>query len=48
MPSNSPDAAAPLLRKVHHVRKQLLTLSAQLLGTEKEVALLLERAVKVS
>uniref|UniRef100_H2RYB9 TANK-binding kinase 1 n=1 Tax=Takifugu rubripes TaxID=31033 RepID=H2RYB9_TAKRU len=35
------------LRKVHHVRKQLLTLSAQLIGIEKEVAMLMERGLKL-
>lgn len=34
-------------RKVHHVRKQLQALSAQLMGTEKEVAMLMERGIKV-
>lgn len=36
-----------VLRKVHQVRKQLLNLSAQLVGVEKEVAVLMERGMKV-
>uniref|UniRef100_A0A7N6FAZ5 Protein kinase domain-containing protein n=1 Tax=Anabas testudineus TaxID=64144 RepID=A0A7N6FAZ5_ANATE len=35
------------MRKVHHVRKQLVTLSSQLISIEKEVTMLLERAIKV-
>uniref|UniRef100_A0A7N6BUK7 Protein kinase domain-containing protein n=1 Tax=Anabas testudineus TaxID=64144 RepID=A0A7N6BUK7_ANATE len=31
------------MRKVHHVRKQLVTLSSQLISIEKEVTMLLER-----
>uniref|UniRef100_A0A3P9Q1W1 Serine/threonine-protein kinase TBK1 n=1 Tax=Poecilia reticulata TaxID=8081 RepID=A0A3P9Q1W1_POERE len=33
--------------KVHHVRKQLLGLSGQLIGVEKEVTVLLDRAAKL-
>uniref|UniRef100_A0A671WSM7 TANK-binding kinase 1 n=1 Tax=Sparus aurata TaxID=8175 RepID=A0A671WSM7_SPAAU len=36
------------MRKVHHVKKQLLGLSGQLISIEKEVTMLLERAIKVS
>uniref|UniRef100_A0A8C6UYG9 TANK-binding kinase 1 n=1 Tax=Neogobius melanostomus TaxID=47308 RepID=A0A8C6UYG9_9GOBI len=36
------------MRKVHHVRKQLLGLSGQLISIEKEVTILMERAIKVS
>uniref|UniRef100_A0AAQ5Z5W9 Protein kinase domain-containing protein n=1 Tax=Amphiprion ocellaris TaxID=80972 RepID=A0AAQ5Z5W9_AMPOC len=35
------------MRKVHHVRKQLISLSGQLISTEKEVTMLLERAGKL-
>uniref|UniRef100_A0A8C9ZFM7 TANK-binding kinase 1 n=1 Tax=Sander lucioperca TaxID=283035 RepID=A0A8C9ZFM7_SANLU len=35
------------LRKVHHVKKQLLSLSGQLMSIEKEVTMLLERAIKL-
>ncbi|XP_051911018.1 serine/threonine-protein kinase TBK1 [Hippocampus zosterae] len=35
------------MRKVHHVRKQLLALTAQLIGIEKEVSVLMERAAKL-
>uniref|UniRef100_A0A7N6A204 Protein kinase domain-containing protein n=1 Tax=Anabas testudineus TaxID=64144 RepID=A0A7N6A204_ANATE len=35
------------MRKVHHVRKQLVTLSSQLISIEKEVTMLLERAIKL-
>uniref|UniRef100_A0A3P9Q102 TANK-binding kinase 1 n=1 Tax=Poecilia reticulata TaxID=8081 RepID=A0A3P9Q102_POERE len=35
------------MRKVHHVRKQLLGLSGQLIGVEKEVTVLLDRAAKL-
>ncbi|XP_057710481.1 serine/threonine-protein kinase TBK1 [Corythoichthys intestinalis] len=35
------------MRKIHHVRKQLLTSGAQLNGIEKEVRVLLERAAKL-
>uniref|UniRef100_A0A673AZZ1 Protein kinase domain-containing protein n=1 Tax=Sphaeramia orbicularis TaxID=375764 RepID=A0A673AZZ1_9TELE len=35
------------MRKVHHVRKQLLGLSGQLISIEKEVTMLMERAIKV-
>ena len=34
-------------RKVHHVRKQLLGLSGQLISVQKEVTMLMERAIKV-
>lgn len=36
-----------VFRKVHHVRKQLVTLSSQLISIEKEVTMLMERAIKV-
>uniref|UniRef100_A0AAX7VVY4 Protein kinase domain-containing protein n=1 Tax=Astatotilapia calliptera TaxID=8154 RepID=A0AAX7VVY4_ASTCA len=36
------------MRKVHHVRKQLLNLSSQLISIEKEVTMLMERAIKVN
>lgn len=45
--SDSSDLVWRVLRKVHHVRKQLLALSAQLIGIEKEVAMLMERGIKV-
>uniref|UniRef100_A0AAX7V375 Protein kinase domain-containing protein n=1 Tax=Astatotilapia calliptera TaxID=8154 RepID=A0AAX7V375_ASTCA len=35
------------MRKVHHVRKQLLNLSSQLISIEKEVTMLMERAIKL-
>ncbi|CAB1443200.1 unnamed protein product, partial [Pleuronectes platessa] len=35
------------MRKVHHVRKQLLSLSGQLISIEKEVTMLLERTIKL-
>uniref|UniRef100_A0A8C6V0Z7 TANK-binding kinase 1 n=1 Tax=Neogobius melanostomus TaxID=47308 RepID=A0A8C6V0Z7_9GOBI len=35
------------MRKVHHVRKQLLGLSGQLISIEKEVTILMERAIKL-
>uniref|UniRef100_A0A673B0Q1 Protein kinase domain-containing protein n=1 Tax=Sphaeramia orbicularis TaxID=375764 RepID=A0A673B0Q1_9TELE len=35
------------MRKVHHVRKQLLGLSGQLISIEKEVTMLMERAIKL-
>ncbi|XP_068163394.1 serine/threonine-protein kinase TBK1 isoform X2 [Antennarius striatus] len=35
------------MRKVHHVRKQLLGLSGQLISTESEVKVLMERALKL-
>lgn len=35
------------MRKVHHVRKQLLSLSGQLISIEKEVTMLMERAIKL-
>uniref|UniRef100_A0A8C3ABR1 TANK-binding kinase 1 n=1 Tax=Cyclopterus lumpus TaxID=8103 RepID=A0A8C3ABR1_CYCLU len=35
------------LRKVHHVKKQLLGLSGQLISIEKEVTMLMERAIKL-
>ncbi|TNN35311.1 Serine/threonine-protein kinase TBK1 [Liparis tanakae] len=35
------------LRKVHHVKKQLLGLSGQLVTIEKEVTMLMERAIKM-
>uniref|UniRef100_A0A671WL45 Serine/threonine-protein kinase TBK1 n=1 Tax=Sparus aurata TaxID=8175 RepID=A0A671WL45_SPAAU len=35
------------MRKVHHVKKQLLGLSGQLISIEKEVTMLLERAIKL-
>ncbi|KAJ3612346.1 hypothetical protein NHX12_020622 [Muraenolepis orangiensis] len=35
------------MRKVHHVRKQLLTLLGQLNGVEKEVSLLMEQVIKL-
>ncbi|KAF0028713.1 hypothetical protein F2P81_017818 [Scophthalmus maximus] len=34
------------MRKVHHVRKQLLGLTGQLIGIEKEVTMLMERVIK--
>ncbi|KAG7231497.1 hypothetical protein INR49_011617 [Caranx melampygus] len=34
------------MRKVHHVRKQLLNLSGQLISIEKDVTMLMERAIK--
>lgn len=47
MLSNSSEGGVAPPRKVHHVRKQLLALSAQLVGMEKEVAMLMERGIKV-
>ncbi|XP_059904477.1 serine/threonine-protein kinase TBK1 isoform X4 [Gadus macrocephalus] len=35
------------MRKVHHVRKQLLTLSSQLNSIEKDVSMLMEQVIKV-
>uniref|UniRef100_A0A665VDX2 Protein kinase domain-containing protein n=1 Tax=Echeneis naucrates TaxID=173247 RepID=A0A665VDX2_ECHNA len=35
------------MRKVHHIRKQLLSLSSQLISIEKEVTMLMERAIKL-
>ncbi|KAK5896340.1 hypothetical protein CgunFtcFv8_009954 [Champsocephalus gunnari] len=35
------------MRKVHHVRKQLLGVSSQLMNIEKEITLLMERALKL-
>uniref|UniRef100_A0AAQ4RAZ1 TANK-binding kinase 1 n=1 Tax=Gasterosteus aculeatus aculeatus TaxID=481459 RepID=A0AAQ4RAZ1_GASAC len=35
------------LKKVHHVKKQLLGLSGQLISIEKEVTMLMERAIKL-
>uniref|UniRef100_A0A8D3C8C1 TANK-binding kinase 1 n=1 Tax=Scophthalmus maximus TaxID=52904 RepID=A0A8D3C8C1_SCOMX len=35
------------MRKVHHVRKQLLGLTGQLIGIEKEVTMLMERVIKL-
>uniref|UniRef100_A0A3Q3EPW4 TANK-binding kinase 1 n=1 Tax=Labrus bergylta TaxID=56723 RepID=A0A3Q3EPW4_9LABR len=35
------------MRKVHHVKKQLLNLSGQLIGIEKEVTMLMERLQEV-
>ncbi|TMS01517.1 Serine/threonine-protein kinase TBK1 [Larimichthys crocea] len=35
------------MRKLHHVKKQLLSLSGQLISIEKEVTMLMERAIKL-
>ncbi|PWA22218.1 hypothetical protein CCH79_00017422 [Gambusia affinis] len=44
----SPLVPVPVpVRKVHHVRKQLLGLSGQLISVEKEVTVLLDRAIKL-
>ncbi|KAG7267430.1 hypothetical protein CRUP_021335, partial [Coryphaenoides rupestris] len=35
------------MRKVHHVRKQLLTLSSQLISIQKDVSILMEQVIKL-
>lgn len=40
--------AVCVFRKVYHVKKQLLGLSGQLISIEKEVTMLMDRALKVT